>query len=127
MADKKKSKDGKVSGEKPVQLSISLPIEWHIPDDVVTQFSNHMMVQRGLTESYILFFEVQPPIVFGTPEQVAEQKKALKSVRAKCIARIVVPNEVVPTFVRTIQETLGQAAGQSDEVAGSDRNNGMDK
>jgi hypothetical protein len=43
---------GEVSGE-----NFELPIEWYIPDDLVSQYATHIVVQQTPQEFIISFFE----------------------------------------------------------------------
>ena len=57
--------------------TIAVPMEMSIPDSLSTKYATNMVVQHTEHEFIIFFFEVQPPLVIGTPE---EQKEALQKI-----------------------------------------------
>jgi hypothetical protein len=107
MADKKKRQEakGKPADAATSQVGLPLPIEWHFPEGLVGSYANQALVQMGLMECNIAFFEIRPPLMFGTPEQIQEQAKKITEVRAECVARIVVPHDLMPTLISILQDT----------------------
>lgn len=85
---------------------IALPIEWHIPDDIQARYATNMVAQHLEHEFLISFFDIWPPILLGSPEEIAEKLKEVKSVRASCVARIVIAEEKLPDFIRVLQDNL---------------------
>jgi len=85
-----------------------LPIDWHVPDDVLVRYASNMVVQRLENEYLISFFEVRPPIFLGTPEQIIQQANNLVSIRANCIAQIYVAANKMPEFAKVFQQHLEQ-------------------
>ena len=86
--------------------SMSLPIEWVVPDDIVTRFVTNMVVQHSDAEFMISFFEAQPPIFIGSAEDQRTRLSQLKSITAKCVARIVVTPDRMEEFVRVLSGNL---------------------
>ncbi|MCZ7569916.1 MAG: DUF3467 domain-containing protein [Ardenticatenaceae bacterium] len=84
----------------------SAPIEWHVSEHVISRYATNLVVQHTQNEFIISFFEVRPPLVLGTPEEVREQLNQMKSVRAECVGRIIVAAEKMPDFVRVLQANL---------------------
>lgn len=99
MAEKKKQ-----HGEN-APTSVQLAIDFQFPEGLVGRYANHAVVQLGEHDCHISFFEIQPPLILGTPEQMQEQVKSLKTVPAKCIARIVLAKELVPSIIKAMQES----------------------
>ena len=99
--------------------STSLPIEWVVPDDVVTRYVTNMVVQHSTAEFLVSFFEVQPPILIGSTEEDARTRLSqLKSISAKCVARIVVTPDRMEEFVRVLTGNLeGYKAAKKGEGA----------
>jgi hypothetical protein len=105
MADKKKRQGEKGNSADASHIgSVALPLEWHFPDDLVGRYANQLIVQMGPMECNLSFFEVRPPVIVGTPEQMQEQAKKLTSIRAECVARIVAAPESIPMFISLLQE-----------------------
>jgi hypothetical protein len=84
----------------------ALPIEWHVPDDIPIRYATNIVVQRLENEYLISFFEVRPPIVLGSPEEVATKVNSLDSIRANCVAQIMVAENKMPEFVKALQLNL---------------------
>jgi hypothetical protein len=103
--------------EKPTSAAadqLIFPFEFVVPDDLVTQYSNYVMIQNGEHECYLLFLEALPPILMGTREEIAEQARKVKSVKAKCVARIAIAKDMAPLIVKTIRD-LGLDKGSGDQ------------
>jgi hypothetical protein len=93
--------------------NFELPIEWYIPDDLVSQYATNIVVQQTPHEFIISFFESYPPIVLGSPEEQREKLKSIPSVRATCVARVVVAAERMPEIVKLLRETLARYSSQT--------------
>jgi hypothetical protein len=89
---------------------IAVPIEFSFPESLQSRYSNNFLVQHSDGEFIISFFEVLPPVVLGEPQQVIEQLRQIKSVRADCVARIIVPSEKMPDLIRVLQDNLERHA-----------------
>jgi hypothetical protein len=91
---------------------IELPIEWHVPDGFVSRFANHMVIQTDGRDFFLSFFEIIPPIVVGDD---ADQKvKEMVSIRANCVARVIIPKERIHAFVETLNKNVGKFADIPD-------------
>ncbi len=95
--------------KKESERSVLLPLEWNVPDDLVARYATNMVVQRAENEFLISFFEVKPPIILGEPEQIVAQVKNLKSMKAKCVAQIIVAADKMPDFVKAFTDNLNQS------------------
>jgi hypothetical protein len=104
--------------EKEVQL------DWYVPDELVSHHANNIVVQYLDGEYIISFFETLPPIVLGTPEERRRQAEQINSVRARCVARIIVPGTKMESFIgalaqsytRVIMENEPQQGPETTEV-----------
>lgn len=85
-----------------------IPIEWHIPEQIITRYASNMVVQNTGQEFIVSFFENFPPLMFGTPADLAKLDK-MESVRAECIARIIVSKDRMPRFIQALQTNLDRA------------------
>jgi len=83
--------------------TLPLAFEREVPESISTHYSNHVLVTRGEYEYYLFFYEAEPPVIFGTPEQKKKQRENLKSVKAKCVSRVVVPNALMPKLLKAIE------------------------
>jgi hypothetical protein len=127
MAEKRKSHEGKTAAGKTSSqpsASIQVPIEWRQGSDIISRYANHVVAQLGEKECYVSFFEIRPPFVLGTQEQMESQAKELKSVPADCVARIVISHDVLPSVIevfQTIWNTRQQKlAAKNEETSGGD-------
>jgi hypothetical protein len=126
MAEKKKPPNGKTPGAgQPTQpvaqaASIAARIEWHFPEQLIGRYANQIMVQMGPNECNISFFEIQPPVIVGaTEEEVRQQERQVTTVRANCVARLIVPNEMVGTIAKAIGDVWAKysAAKQASQTS----------
>ncbi len=90
-----------------------VPIEWHIPEDLISGYATNMVVQHSEQEYVLSFFELLPPIILGTPQEL-EKLDTMSSVRAECIARIIVSAERMPKFIQVLQQTLERVAAKQE-------------
>lgn len=86
---------------------VLLPIEWHISEEVTTKYATNLVIQHTEHEFIISFFEIYPPVLLGPPEGQKLQAEMIDTVRAECVARIVVASDRMPEFVRVLQDNLG--------------------
>jgi hypothetical protein len=96
MAEKKKVKEA----------GVSVPIELDFPASLISRYANHFIIRTGEQECTLSFFEVIPPTIVGEPEEVRERVKEIKSVRAECVARIIVAKDAVPSIIEAMQNHL---------------------
>ena len=92
-----------------------VPVEWHYPEELLSRYATNMIVQHSDHEFVIQFFEVLPPLVLGTPEEQKVQLGGIKSVRAECVARVIVAPERMPEFVRVLQDNLEKYHSKREE------------
>jgi len=74
------------------------------PDNIISRYANHMLIQMSGTKFILHFFQVHPPILFGSPEEIKAKLEKVKSVRAEWVCRIYIPLEKMPSFIRALQE-----------------------
>lgn len=86
--------------------TVEIPIEWNIPDNLVARYATNMVVQRLENEFLISFFEIKPPIILGEPDKIESKLKELKSLRADCVAQIIVSEDKMPSFVSALESNL---------------------
>jgi hypothetical protein len=82
---------------------ITLSVEHHTPDSVITRLSNNFTTQLAPGGVYLSFYEAVLPLIMGDPEDVKLKFSKITSIRAECVARIFVPNEHFAEFTNTIQ------------------------
>ena len=75
-------------------------------DDVPILFSNQFYIQFHQTEFILTFCQIQPPLLLGTPEEVAVQAERITSVPARVVARIGLTPQRMTELVRILQENL---------------------
>lgn len=85
---------------------IQLRINYEVPENVPTRYATHIVAQHGDREFLISFFEVWPPLLLGTPEEIQAQIEQTDHVKAKCVARIVVSADRLTEFIQVLQNNL---------------------
>jgi len=86
--------------------------------DVDGKYATHLVVQHSDCEFTISFFEVRPPVILGPEQEVKAQLENTESVSAKCVARIVVAQERMPSFIQALQVNYEKFA---ERKAGQDK------
>src|SRR6266511_1940735 len=94
--------DEKESAIKEVEV----PIEWYVPESLVSRYATNMIVQHSEHEFILSFFDTPPPLIFG--ESRLEELQKIKSIRATCVAQIIVAKERMSGFVNAMQENLAK-------------------
>lgn len=94
---------------EPRHGSIQLPLEWHVSPDVVSRYATNMVIQVGANEFILSFFEAIPPVMIFTPEEQGGQISQVRSVRAECVARLIVAAEKMPEFVRVLSAAVAKS------------------
>ena len=85
-----------------------VPIEWRVPDSMVSQYVTNMVVQAGEVEFILSFFGIRPPIILNPPAAQGPTLEPPQSVPAECVARLIVAADRMPEFVKVLQENLQQ-------------------
>ena len=85
---------------------IKLLIEWHISEDLKSQYATNLVVQHTDQEFIISFFEVKNPIVLGSPDEIKSTFEKIGSVRAECISQIIVTPKRMQEFIKIMQTNL---------------------
>ncbi len=94
---------------------ITLPIDWHFPEGLQSRYANNVLVQAGKFELVIAFFEVQIPLLLGSPEENKVKLKEMGSVQAECVSKIIVSPEVVPALISALQTELEKYQSQKQD------------
>jgi len=89
--------------ENPNDETVAIPIDWHVPDSMVSRYATNITVQRTEHEHIISFFEINPPLIIGPKEAVMAGLKEMDAVKAICVARVVVANGRMPNFILALQ------------------------
>ena len=88
------------------EQGIAVPLELYYPENMMSRYANHLIVQHTEHAFVLSFFEVRPPILLGSPEERKEEALQIKSVKAECVARVVVSAERMSDFVQVLQDNL---------------------
>jgi hypothetical protein len=96
----------KGDADMPPVERVSLPLEHHVPDTVVTRLANHVTLQLDQDGCYLSFYEAVPPLLVGNREDVRNQLAGVKSVRAECVARVFLPKTRMADFLNVLKNTL---------------------
>ncbi|MEE9613646.1 MAG: hypothetical protein V3W31_01675 [Thermodesulfobacteriota bacterium] len=86
--------------KKEQEIKGGLPIEWHVPDTIITRFVTNMTVQVIEYEFKLSFFELKPEIILGpTP-------KLPKKIKADCVASVIVTPDRLASFIKVLKGQL---------------------
>ena len=90
--------------DNPTGKQYAIPIEWHIPDNIEPRYATNMVVQNLEHEFIISFFDMQPPVLIGGPEKIERVLQETTSIRARCLAQIIVARDRMPGFIKAFQD-----------------------
>lgn len=93
---------------------IEVPIDWRVPDSIKSQYATNMIVQHTDHEFIVSFFETVSPILLAP--LTTEQIQAIDSVRAECVARIIIARDRMPRFIQALQTNLKKAESKSNST-----------
>lgn len=80
--------------------AVAVPLEWHVPEGVMTPFASNMVVQFTEGMFKLSFFEIKPPIQFGSSPTPPS------SIRADMVASVFILPDKIPTMLKTLGEQL---------------------
>jgi hypothetical protein len=93
--------------KEKVVKEIEVPIEWYMPESLISRYATNMIVQHSEHEFIISFFDTPPPLILS--ESRIEELQKIKSIRATCVAQIIVAKDRMQGFVNAMQENLGKS------------------
>ena len=88
------------------QSHLDVKLEWNISDKIVPHYATNLTVQTGENEIIVSFFRTLPPLLVGTAEEVQQQLAGIKSVKAECIAQVIVSPSRMQEFIGVMQTGL---------------------
>ncbi len=88
----------------------TVPIEWRIPDGAMTPFATNMLVQTIENEFKISFFEIKPHIRLNESEPIPS------SVKADCVASVIVTADRLPKFIEALQIQLNKYKSKKEPI-----------
>ncbi|MEX0999300.1 MAG: DUF3467 domain-containing protein [Thermodesulfobacteriota bacterium] len=99
---------------KPKQKkSDELKIEYIIPDYVISRFATNITVQKIENEFKVSFFELKQDILLDEEDK----KKMIErgTVRADCIASIIITADRMPKFINAMSQQLNKYESNKKE------------
>jgi hypothetical protein len=82
------------------EQTLTIPIEYRMPDGIITPFATNMIVQTIEHEFKISFFEIKPFIRINESEPIPDK------VKADCVASVIVSADRLPKFIKALQTQL---------------------
>lgn len=86
--------------EESKAKATAVPIEWHVPDGLITPFATNMLIQTIEHEFKISFFEIKPQIRLDNTQPLPDK------IGADCIASVIVTADRLPKFIEALQSQL---------------------
>lgn len=106
LIEKERANMSEETGQEQQIDEVSLRVAWHIPEDMPSRYANNVLIQAGEYEFIISLFEVQPPLLTGTPEENKTKLREMETVHAECVSRIIVSPKLIPAFISALQTEL---------------------
>src|SRR5216684_7470987 len=92
--------------ERDHPQEITLPVEWHVPDNIQNRYVHNLIVQPGKYELTLFFFETQIPPFTGSPEEIRDFLTKRSSIRSECVSKMTVSPQLVPEIIKALQTGL---------------------
>lgn len=105
----------KIQQGKQEKQSINTSLHFNLPVEMPSVYATNLLVQAFEYEVILSFFEAQPPIFTGTPEENLEELERV-GMRADCVARITIAKDRFENFVKAMQ-------GLSNEIKSQNKQN----
>jgi hypothetical protein len=90
--------------------TVAVSIDWSADVQAKSAYANNLRVQRTQSEAYLLFYEVTPPFLSGTPEEIKKAVSKLGPVRAECVGKIVVPIGLLANFSKVLASIVPEGS-----------------
>ena len=92
--------------------SVAVKVNFRVPSRMPSVYAHHLLINPGLLEVSLSFFEVAPPIAVGDNQE--DQLKLLREtgLNADCVARIIVAKARFPSFVSAMQQIAAQISSE---------------
>lgn len=91
---------------------VTLPVEWHFAEGLQSRYANNALVQTGQHEFVISFFEIQPPLLVGSPEENKAKLQQMGAIQAECVSKVILSPEVIPGLISALQAELEKYQSQ---------------
>ncbi len=86
--------------DKQKPEGVRIPIEWYIPEGMITPLAFNMTVQAMEDVFKVSFFEVKPPL------RTSEPATPPSKIRADCVASVFITPAKLPKFISILQKQL---------------------
>jgi hypothetical protein len=97
-----------------------ITIEWYVPQDMTSRYATNFIIQHSPREFFLSFFEIEPPIILGSPEERVNHAKGITSIRAKCVSRIALTpermRELIDILIENYEGYESKMGGKGDEA-----------
>lgn len=80
------------------ELQAGIPIEWNLPESLITPFATNTVVQAGDNVVKIFFFQVKPPL------RIDKSEPPPSKVRADCVASVIMTPDKLPKIIKILQD-----------------------
>lgn len=115
------SKTALTSKKKAAVQQKKVGINYVFPPEQNMVYSNNVTVQGDGTVFQISFFHIQPPIIIGTDEEMAEKIGKITNLDAICVSKVLVPANLMPLLIGALQTNVDKQMQSNDfiEIKGS--------
>jgi hypothetical protein len=108
-------------GKKPskgIPDSVQIPIHWN-SEGMPVVFANQMLVNMDEHEVHLHFYEIAPPVIYGSDEQRQKQIESLSSVTARGVVRVILSKDRLPAVIEALQTIAHRIAEKKSPQNGA--------
>ncbi len=110
-------------------IAVQLQVQYEFPESMaIGAFANHMLVQTDEHDFHLSFFQITPPMIVGSSDTERMQHvKGLTNVSARCVARVVVSDGMMPKIIEALQGNLDRKRQLNETRSANGKEKAHDK
>ena len=93
-------------GDEKKEEVIQIRIDYDTSaSETPARYTTELIIHHTEREFTLAFFEIPIPLLLGTSEEKVQRLQEIPSLRAQCVARLIVPPDKMAEFVRVFQDS----------------------
>jgi hypothetical protein len=93
----------------------NIPVTFIVPEEMTADYATHVVVQSAESETFISFFQAQPPIIVGETDERQRQLDAIASISVRCVAKVIVAPKKLLEMISLLQGIVDRQQQENEE------------
>lgn len=98
-----------------VDRPFDLPINWSSEQEIPPCYANQAMINHTEDIFTLMFFDLHPPVFWGSQNDIAAQLSSIKEIKPTCVAKLYLPPSLLPSLMSTLQENYSKYLEERSE------------